>query len=158
MREGPVAGTEVVRRALVAGTAGGLAMIPVGLALRFGLDQRVNVYGELVVQTLLGQVSPWALLLQHALVSWVLALPLALARMEASSVPALATGLAYGAGLWLVINSLSLPLLFGRPTPWQLGWSAVWPSLIVHLVYGAAAAWVSRVRHPRAGSAPEQLA
>lgn len=139
----------IVRQALAAGAVGGLAMIPAGLALRFGLGQRVNVYGEMVVQTLLGQVSPWALLFQHALVSWVLAVPLVLARRRAPRVPASVTGLAYGAGLWLVVNSLSPPLLFGRPTPWQLGWSAIWPSLTVHLVYGAAAVGVIRVNAAR---------
>lgn len=119
-------------------------MIPFGLALRFGVGQRVNVYGELVVETLLGTVPAWALLVQHALVSWLLAVPLALVWTKIPT-PAPVTGLVYGAGAWVVINSVSLPLLFGRPTPWQLGWSAIWPSLTVHLVYGVAVAVVLRV-------------
>jgi hypothetical protein len=37
----------------------------------------------------------------------------------------------------VIINSLALPVLFGDPTPWQLGVEFIYPSLVVHLVYGA---------------------
>lgn len=49
-------------------------------------------------------------------------------------------GLTYGAAIWVVLNSLMLPVLFGRPTAWRIGWPAIWPSLTVHLVYGVATA------------------
>jgi len=59
-------------------------------------------------------------------------------------------GALYGAGIWLVVNSISLPLVFGRLTPWALGWPAMWPSLAVHVVYGLVAAVVARrLAHPK---------
>lgn len=126
--------THGLRRAAVAGMVGSLAMIPFGLALR-ATGHRVNVYGELLVQALLGRPSPIAMFVQHLLIGAVAAVPLwlALARTDGRH---RAIGVAYGAAMWLVVNSLALPLAFRRPTPWELGWSAIWPSLLVHLVYG----------------------
>ncbi len=129
-------------RAAVAGIAGGLAMIPVGLLLRRVLGYSLNVYGELLVHKVLGHVSPWALALEHFLVSWGMALPLvALASRRGAS---LGMGALYGAAIWLVVNSLLLPVAFGRTTPWGLGWSAIWPSLAVHVLYGTVAAAAAR--------------
>ena len=34
------------------------------------------------------------------------------------------------------MNSLALPLAFGDPTPWQLGFGFIYPSLIVHMIFG----------------------
>jgi uncharacterized membrane protein YagU involved in acid resistance len=122
---------------LRAGTIGGLAMIPVGLMIRHGFGGAVNVYGELVVESVLGRVVPWALFAQHMLISWIFAIPVVLLLQGWTARAALVAGYAYGAGIWLVVNSLALPFLFGRPTPWQMGWRAIWPSLTVHIVYGA---------------------
>ncbi len=36
-----------------------------------------------------------------------------------------------------------LPWLIGRPTPWAVGWHAMWPSLTVHAVYGVVTAYVT---------------
>lgn len=128
-----------LRSAVVAGAAGGAAMIPVGVGLELG-GHGVNVYGELVVKTVLGGAPGWALLLEHVLVSLTLAVPLVLALDRRGRVPAPAVGILYGAGAWLVINSLLLPALFSRSIPWTVGWEAVWPSLTVHLVYGGVGA------------------
>lgn len=121
-------------RALVAGTIGSLAMVPFGIFLR-ATGHRVNVYGELLIQTLLGHPSPVAMFVQHLAIGAVSAVPLwfVLRRTRAAPLP---LGLAYGAAMWGVVNSFALPLAFGRATPWQLGWEAIWPSLLVHLVYG----------------------
>lgn len=141
----------MISRAIAAGTCGGLAMIPVGLGLRLGLGRAVNVYGELVVQTLLGRAYLWALVVEHVLISWALAAPLVLLAPRVRRGPFLIVGLTYGAAIWVVLNSLMLPVLFGRPTAWRIGWPAIWPSLTVHLVYGvataAAALVVSRRRY-----------
>lgn len=56
----------IAMRALRAGTIGGLAMIPAGMAIRFGFGGTVNVYGELVVERLLGRVLPLALFIAQA--------------------------------------------------------------------------------------------
>ena len=46
-----------LRRIAMSGLAGGLAMIPVGLVLRFMLGQSVNVYGELIVIRVAGHLD-----------------------------------------------------------------------------------------------------
>ena len=121
-----------------AGTVGGLAMIPVGLALRYGLGATVNVYGELVVVQLLGRVVPWALFVEHFLISWGLAVPIVWIMSRLPRVSVTLMGFAAGTALWVLINSLARPLAFSRPTPWEIGWTAIWPSLTVHIVYGVA--------------------
>lgn len=50
----------------------------------------------------------------------------------------------YGAAFYAGINSLALPIAFGDPTPWQLGFTTVYPSLVIHLVYGVVIALVAR--------------
>jgi len=136
----------VARRVALAGLAGGLAMIPVGLVIRHLAGGSVNVYGELVVERLLGVASRPALVAEHVLVSLVLALPLVLAAGRVAGRFLVGLGVAYGAAIWLVLNSLALPWAFGRATPWTLGWAAIWPSLTVHVVYGLAAASSLRER------------
>jgi hypothetical protein len=126
-------------QAIYAGTVGGLAMIPVGLAIRYGAGAAVNVYGELVIERILGRIAPWALFTEHFLISWVLAVPVVWLMSCPPRISATPMGLAYGAAIWALINSFALPLIFSRPTPWEIGWSAIWPSLTVHLVYGVAA-------------------
>lgn len=138
-------------RAIVAGTIGGVAMIPYGLLLLLVLKLNVNVYGALLARLLFGQSAPWSLGLVHFGTSWVLALPLVWLLAWRGDRPAWLVGAAYGALIWLAFNSLLLPILFNRPTAWQLGWSAIWPSLSVHLVYGVVTAvasgrWAARAR------------
>lgn len=143
---------------VAAGTVAGLAVVPLGLALGAG-GHRVGRYGELLLQATLGHALPSALMTQHLLISVVLATvfvaamdrlgppgrPGRLGRLGRPGRPGsggagaalVGLGALFGALAWLVINSLALPWLFGQPTPWQLGLSAIWPSLLVHLVYGA---------------------
>ena len=138
MREARPSIKGVAAQAIRAGTVGGLAMIPVGLAVRYGFGATVNVYGELVVQQILGRAVPWALFLEHFLISWVLAVPVVWLMSRTPTVSITLIGLAYGAAIWTLLNSFTLPLVFSRPTPWAIGWPAIWPSLTVHLVYGVA--------------------
>lgn len=141
----------LLTRSIVAGTAGGLAMIPYGLVLLLVLDKHVNVYGSLLARLLFGPPAPWSLALVHFATSCVLALPLVYLLAWRGNRPAWELGAAYGAAIWLAFNSLLLPILFSRSSAWQLGWSAIWPSLSVHLLYGivtamAAAALAARAR------------
>lgn len=46
----------------------------------------------------------------------------------------------YGALYYVAVNSLALPLYFGDPLPWILGWAVVLPSLLVHVVFGVSVA------------------
>lgn len=124
-------------------------MVPLGVGLELGGGHDVNVYGELTVEAVLGTAPGWALLLEHLLISLTLAVPLVFALNRRGHVPAAAIGVLYGAGAWLVLNSLLLPALFSRPTSWAPGWEAIWPSLVLHLVYGGVGAAVLTRLEPR---------
>ncbi len=132
-------------RAALAGLAGGVAMMPFGLVLRRVMGRSLNVYGELLLQMLVGRVTLGGLLVEHLAISVGMAFPLVALFPRLGRVGWTVPGVLYGAGLWLVVNSISLPLLFGRPTPWVLGWATIWPSLTVHVVYGLVAAAVARL-------------
>lgn len=45
---------------------------------------------------------------------------------------------------YVVVNSLALPIYFGDPTPWQIGWPTIYPSLIGHINFGASIGLTSR--------------
>lgn len=110
-----------------------MAMVPLGLGLRAS-GRPVNVYGELLVRSILGTASPVALAALHALVSVALAAPFVLASWHRRFGPLWGAG--YGALSWAVLNATVLPVWFSRPTAWELGLGAAWPSLAVHVVYG----------------------
>jgi len=136
------------KEALRSGLIAGLAMIPFGMAFR-AMGYRINEYGLKVVDTLFGHApggARFALFVgEHFLISCLAAPPLLLAlRATRGRISALLTGAAYGAGFYAAVNSLALPWLYGDPTPWQLGWPVVYPSLTVHLVYGLSIALTSR--------------
>jgi uncharacterized membrane protein YagU involved in acid resistance len=140
----------LIREAVRTGTAAGLAMIPFAAAFqRLGL--RVNEYGRKTLGLFVGDVSPpvhyLLTFLQHLAISWVVAVPLLLllGRFPGRR-DRILVGLAYGAAFYVAVNSLALPLAFGDPTAWQLGWAVVYPSLFIHLVYGATVAALARSR------------
>lgn len=140
----------ILAEALRSGTAGGVAMIPLAAIFRAeGL--RVNEYGRRTLALLVGDVGGRShdvlTLVQHLIISWLAALPLVLILPRLSGRGARAwAGVAYGGLFYLAINSLALPLAFGDPTPWAMGWSVVYPSLSIHLVYGLVAALTVRAR------------
>ena len=130
----------LLRAVLRSGTAAGVAMIPFAALFR-GLGLRVNEYGRKTLELMVGEVaSPLRdvlMLGQHLMISWVAALPLLLVleRIEGRR-ERVQVGAAYGAGFYVVMNSLALPLAFGDPTPWEIGYIVVLPSLVIHLVFG----------------------
>jgi len=137
----------IAREALRAGTAAGLAMIPFATLFRF-FGLRVNEYGRKVLELLVGDVAgPLQLVLtfaQHMVISWFAAVPLLLLLTVVAGRPTrLMVGAAYGVGFYVVMNSFALPIAFGDPTPWQLGFSTVYPSLTIHFVYGVVVAMVA---------------
>jgi uncharacterized membrane protein YagU involved in acid resistance len=147
----------VIREALRAGTVAGLAMTPFAAVFqRLGL--RVNEYGRKTLDLFVNDVSaPVYYLLafvQHLAISWVVAVPLLLLL---GGFPRkrdrLLIGLAYGAAFYVTVNSLALPFAFGDPTPWRLGFRVVYPSLLIHLVYGVTVALLAR---PGARNWPSQ--
>jgi uncharacterized membrane protein YagU involved in acid resistance len=131
----------VAGRSVAAGVLGGVAMVPVGMALlAAGLE--VNKYGQLLIERVLGQFLYSAMAIEHFAVSIALAVPFVALQLRRPSRHTVLLGAGYGALAWLLVNSLALPVVFGQPTPWQLGVSAIWPSLLVHVVYGLVLALV----------------
>jgi len=134
--------------ALRAGTAGGLAMIPFAAVFqRMGL--RINEYGKKTLALLLGDLTAPVhhvfTFIQHLVISWVVAVPLLLLLNGCPRKrDRLLLGLAYGGAFYIAVNSLALPLAFGDATPWRLGFAVVYPSLVIHLVYGCTVALLAR--------------
>lgn len=140
--------TALAREALRSGSIAAVAMIPFGL-LFTGLGLRVNEYGPRVIRAAFGDLPRAAqlvlLLAQHFLIAWLASLPLLGVLLALRGRTArLAAGATYGAGFYVAVNSLALPWVFGMPTPWALGFAAVYPSLVVHLVYGLSIAVTAR--------------
>jgi uncharacterized membrane protein YagU involved in acid resistance len=138
----------LIRETLRAGTIAGLAMIPFGAVFgAFGL--RVNQYGRKTLRLLVGEAAPPMLhvlaVIQHLAISWLAAVPLlVLVGRIADRRARLLLGAVYGAAFYAAVNSLALPAAFGDPTPWELGFRTVYPSLAVHIVYGLSLALVAR--------------
>lgn len=132
--------THLLKEALRSGTIASIAMMPFGFLFK-ALGLRVGRYGPKLGEFLFGlQPEPWMqvlLVAQHLVIGWLSAVPLLLFwRWTFPRSPSLADGLLYGALYYLTVNALALPTIFGDTFPWQLGWSYVYPSLVVHLVFG----------------------
>jgi uncharacterized membrane protein YagU involved in acid resistance len=126
------------------GVIASLVIVPLApLFKAFGL--RIGHYGPKFAALFFNDPQPWLLFVQHLVVGCVSALPLLLIllRTRAAAWP-LAAGAAYGAAYYVVVNSLALPIYFGDPTPWQIGWSTIYPSLIGHMVFGTAIGLTSK--------------
>lgn len=129
--------TPLLIESIRSGTIASLVMMPFGFLFQhFG--QRVGHYGPKLAALLFEEPSTFILFVQHLLIGWVSALPLLLILLRLHRVQApVAIGAAYGLAYYVAINSLALPLYFGDLTPWQLGFSFIYPSVVVHLVFGA---------------------
>ncbi len=130
----------VARESLRSGTIASLVIMPVGFLFRF-LGFRIGHYGPKLGALLFGNVAePWfqaLLMFQHFVIGWLSTTPLLLflvfARYPGSPI---LYGALYGAGYYIVVNSLFLPVAFGDPTPWQIGLDTIYPSLIGHMLFG----------------------
>jgi len=133
-----------VKESVRSGTIAALVMMPFGFLLKL-LDLRVGYYGPKLGALLFGDPTRFVLFLQHLVLGWVSALPLLLILVRLQGTPnPIAIGAAYGFAYYVVVNSLALPLFFGDPTPWQLGFSFIYPSVLIHLVFGACIGITSR--------------
>ncbi len=132
------------------GTYASLAMIPFGVLFR-ALDLRIGHYGKKVVEAAFGELSPplfrALVLVEHFIIGWISALPLLWLLMHKSEqrmAPTWIYGAAYGTAYYVLLNSLFLPWFFDDPLPWTLGFTTVYPSLIVHIVFGLTVVWTSK--------------
>ena len=143
----------LVRAALRSGTVAGLAMIPFAALFRAS-GLRINEYGRKTLELVVGEVAPplsYVLsFAQHLLISCAAAIPLlwVLGRIDRRRTRVL-IGALYGAGFYVAANSLALPLFFGDATPWELGIDFVYPSLVIHVVYGVVLGLVAQSRGRR---------
>lgn len=129
-------------KSILSGTVGALAMIPVGLLFR-ALEMRIGHYGPKFASLYLQSPGPAALFIQHLVLGWISALPLCLLPLHRASIwTALTIGSVYGALYYAAINAWALPLYFGDPLPWNLGIEVIIPSLVSHIVFGAAVGYV----------------
>jgi uncharacterized membrane protein YagU involved in acid resistance len=127
-----------------AGTIASLVIVPLAPLFK-AAGLRIGHYGPKFAALFFDDPQPWLLFVQHLVIGWVSALPLlvVLMRTGAAQWP-LITGAVYGAAYYVAVNSLALPIYFGDPTPWQMGWATIYPSLIGHIVFGASIGLTSK--------------
>jgi len=139
----------VTIESLVAGTVGAIAMMPAGF-LFTELGMRVGHYGPKFAALYLSAPGELALFVQHMVLGWISAIPLVLTPLHSVSYSTLILwGTVYGTFYYVVVNSLAMPLYFGDELPWNLGWSVVYPSLVVHIIFGVAVAYTVRYLRDR---------
>jgi len=134
---------DLLKETIRSGTIASLLMMPAGFLFKY-LGLRVGHYGPKLAMALFDSTAPTLLFAQHMVLGWLSALPLlvALKYTNAGERP-VSSGAAYGCAYYLAVNSIALPIAFGEATPWELGPGYVLPSLIVHIIFGAAIGYVS---------------
>lgn len=134
----------LLKETIISGTIASIVMMPVGFIFQY-IGLRVGHYGPKLAALLFTEPGPVILFSQHLLIGWLSTLPLLLIllRLHRLASP-VAIGAAYGLGYYVLINSLALPLYFGDLTPWQIGFNVIYPSLIVHLVFGASIGFTAK--------------
>jgi hypothetical protein len=142
---------QIVLMSITSGTVAALAMMPFGFAFRT-LGLRVGHYGPKFASLFIADPGPLILFIQHVVLGWVSAMPLVgLLLLRHNRLAPAVLGAIYGAGYYITVNSLALPLYFGDTLPWKLGVATVVPSLVVHIVFGAVVAMMcsraTPVRH-----------
>lgn len=132
--------TETVR----SGTIASLVIVPLS-PLFNSLGLRIGHYGPKFARLFVDNPQPWLLFMQHLVIGWISTLPLLILLMLTSvGRRSLFAGAVYGAAYYVVVNSLALPLYFGDQTPWQIGWTTIYPSLIGHVIFGMSIGLTSR--------------
>jgi uncharacterized membrane protein YagU involved in acid resistance len=143
---------ESVRSSVIAS----LAMMAVGFLLTV-LGARVGYYGPKFAAFLFGESTPMILFVQHFVIGWISTLPFLLILRWLNRVSApLVIGVAYGGAYYGFVNSFALPLFFGERTPWEIGVDVIYPSLLVHLVFGASIGFTARRWLAREVALPHQ--
>lgn len=141
---------DLLAESIRSGTIASLLMMPFGFLFRV-LDLRIGHYGKKLVEVAFGELPlplfRTLVIAEHFLIGWLSTAPLLIALLftpARSSKSLLWLGLAYGAGYYVVLNSWLLPVAFGDPSPWALGFNHIYPSLIVHLVFGVSIAFTAQ--------------
>ncbi len=127
---------KITIESIIAGTVGAIVMLPPGFIFR-ALNMRVGHYGAKFAELYLTSPGPTLLFIQHLVLGWISAIPMVLLPLQTMNTGKVSfIGAVYGAMYYVAVNSLALPLYFKDELPWNLGWSVVLPSLVVHIVFG----------------------
>jgi uncharacterized membrane protein YagU involved in acid resistance len=134
----------LLKESILSGTIASLVMMPFGLMFQY-FGQRVGHYGPKLAAQLFDHPTLVIQFAQHLVIGWLSTLPLLLILLRFHRhFSTVAIGAAYGIAYYVLINSLALPFYFGDLTPWQLGFSSIYPSLTIHLVFGASIGFTAR--------------
>lgn len=138
----------LVKESIRSGTIASIAMIPFGFVFQL-LGLRVGHYGKKLLEVFFTNYSEMTfrllMFIEHFVIGWLSAVPLlVLLVLLKNRLAAWAVGAIYGLGYYVILNSLALPLIFGDQTPWTLGFSVMYPSLVIHIVFGVSIALTSR--------------
>ena len=135
---------DFLKESVRSGTIAAIAMMPVGLLFRL-LGLRVGYYGQKLGEVLFGSPSQVVLIAQHFVIGWLSTAPLLLILVfTGTRVSATIVGALYGIAYYVLVNSIALPLWFGDPMPWQLGFNFIYPSLTIHIIFGASIGFTAR--------------
>ena len=105
---------------------------------------RIGHYGPKFAALFVRDPQPWMLFVQHLVIGWLSAIPLlVILRCASATRRPVITGAVYGAAYYVAVNFLALPIYFGDLTPWQVGLSTIYPSLIGHIIFGTSIGWTS---------------
>lgn len=138
----------LARESVRSGTIASVAMIPFGFLFQL-LGLRVGHYGKKLLEVFFTELPELTfrllMIVQHFVIGWISAAPLLIVLVLLKHrLPRWSVGGIYGAAYYVVLNSLALPLSFGDRTPWQLGFSVIYPSLIIHIVFGVSIGLTSK--------------
>lgn len=139
---------ELAKESVRSGTIASIAMIPFGFLFQL-LGLRVGHYGKKLLEVFFTDLPELTfrllMFVEHFAIGWLSAVPLLiLLVLMKNRLPALSVGAVYGVAYYVVLNSFLLPLSFGDKTPWTLGFSVMYPSLIIHIVFGVSIALTSK--------------
>ena len=134
----------LVKESIISGTIASLVMMPFGLMFQY-IGLRIGHYGPQLAKLLFDHPTLPLQFAQHLVIGWLSTLLLLLILLRFHRhFSAIAIGAMYGIAYYVLINSLALPLYFGDLMPWQLGFSFIYPSLTIHIIFGASIGFTAR--------------
>ena len=126
----------IIKQMVWSGIIAAFVMIPPGMLFKY-FEMHIGNYGPKFGAFLFGEINPLILFIQHIIISCLSSVPLILLFIKTNwHRTAILAGVIYGIIYYVVVNSLLLPIFFKDPTPWELGFSYVYPSLLIHIIYG----------------------
>lgn len=140
----------LAKESVRSGTIASIAMIPFGFLFQF-FGLRIGHYGKKLLEVFFTDLPELTfrllMFIEHFVIGWLSAAPLLLFLLilPKNRLPPWSVGALYGLAYYVVLNSFLLPLSFGDRTPWALGFSVMYPSLIIHIVFGVSIALTSKV-------------